>query len=247
MKEFYIDNDGIQLHAKLDMPKEAEKCPLMILFHGLTGHMEEEHIVAAMHTAIEADYAVLRVELYGHGQSGGKFEDHTLFKWITNGLAVIDYAKTLDFVTDLFVCGHSQGGLLTMLLAGMKPQDIKAIIPMSPAIVITDGARKGSMLGMEFDPDNIPEMFDPKDKHLNGNYFRVAQMIHEDDAIRRYHKPVLLIHGDDDQAVPVHYSMDAADKYDHARLVIIPDDDHNYHSHLDQVMAALYQFLIEQK
>ena len=124
MKEFYIDNDGIQLHAKLDMPKEAEKCPLMILFHGLTGHMEEEHIVAAMHTAIEAGYAVLRVELYGHGQSGGKFEDHTLFKWITNGLAVIDYAKTLDFVTDLFVCGHSQGGLLTMLLAGMKPQDI---------------------------------------------------------------------------------------------------------------------------
>ena len=247
MKEFYIDNDGIRLHAKLDLPENTEKCPLMILFHGLTGHMEEEHIIAAMETAVAAGYGVLRAEMYGHGKSGGKFEDHTLFKWTTNGLAVIDYAKTLDVVTDLYLCGHSQGGLLTILLAGMKVRDIKAIIPMSPAIVITDGARKGNMLGMQFDPENIPDMFDLKDKHLNGNYFRTAQMIHEDDAIRRFHKPVLLIHGDADQAVPVQYSIDAAEKYANARLVVIKGDDHNYHSHLDQVMAALRQFLIEQK
>ena len=247
MKEFYIDNDGIRLHAKLDLPEDTEKCPLMILFHGLTGHMEEEHIVAAMHTAVGAGYGVLRAEMYGHGKSDGKFEDHTLFKWITNGMAVIDYAKTLDFVTDLYLCGHSQGGLLTILLAGMKAKDIRAIIPMSPAIVITDGARKGSMLGMQFDPENIPDMFELGDKRLNGNYFRTAQMIHEDDAISRFNKPVLLIHGDKDLAVPVQYSIDAASKYADARLVLIPDDDHNYHMHLDQVMAALRRFLIEQK
>ena len=90
-------------------------------------------------------------------------------------------------------------------------------------------------------------MFDLKDKHLNGNYFRTAQMIHEDDAIRRFNKPVLLIHGDADMAVPVQYSIDAAEKYADARLVVIKGDDHNYHSHLDQVTAALRQFLIEQK
>ena len=46
MKEFYITDDGIQLHAKLDMPEEKEKCPLVIVFHGLTGNMEERHITA---------------------------------------------------------------------------------------------------------------------------------------------------------------------------------------------------------
>ena len=29
MKEFYIADDGIQLHAKLDVPEEKEKCPLV--------------------------------------------------------------------------------------------------------------------------------------------------------------------------------------------------------------------------
>ena len=145
MKEFYITDDGIQLHAKLDMPEEKEKCPLVIVFHGLTGNMEERHITAVSNAMNEIGFATLRVELYGHGKSGGAFEQHNLMKWINNAMTVTDYAKTLDFVTDLYICGHSQGGLLTMLAAGMRADDFKAAIPMSPAIVIPDGARKGNL------------------------------------------------------------------------------------------------------
>ena len=119
MKEFYITDDGIQLHAKLDMPEEKEKCPLVIVFHGLTGNMEERHITAVSSAMNEIGFATLRVELYGHGKSGGTFEQHNLMKWINNAMTVTDYAKTLDFVTDLYICGHSQGGLLTMLAAGI--------------------------------------------------------------------------------------------------------------------------------
>ena len=36
MKEFYIDSDGIKLHAKLDKPEGADKCPLCIVIHGFT-------------------------------------------------------------------------------------------------------------------------------------------------------------------------------------------------------------------
>ncbi len=114
MKEFYIADDGIQLHAKLDVPEKKEKCPLVIVFHGLTGNMEERHITAVSSAMNEIGFATLRVELYGHGKSGGAFEQHNLMKWINNAMTVTDYAKTLDFVTDLYICGHSQGGLLTI-------------------------------------------------------------------------------------------------------------------------------------
>lgn len=56
MKEYYIEDDGIRLHLKLDMPPgytEGEKCPLAIVIHGLTGHMEEEHIIAVAQTMNE--------------------------------------------------------------------------------------------------------------------------------------------------------------------------------------------------
>ena len=117
----YIMDDGIRLNAKLDMPENhGEKCPLVIVIHGFTGHMEERHIVAVSQTLNSIGYATLRVDMYGHGHSDGKFEDHTLYKWLTNALTVIDYAWNLDFVTDLYLCGHSQGGLTVMLAAAMK-------------------------------------------------------------------------------------------------------------------------------
>lgn len=245
MKEFYITDDGIQLHAKLDMPEKKEKCPLVIVFHGLTGNMEERHITAVSNAMNEIGFATLRVELYGHGKSGGAFEQHNLMKWINNAMTVTDYAKTLDFVTDLYICGHSQGGLLTMLAAGMRADDFKAAIPMSPAIVIPDGARKGNLLGQPFDPEHIPDMVEWGDRHLSGNYLRTAQLLDVDEAIRKYEKPVLLIHGDADEAVPIEYSIDAAKKYKNAKLVQIPGDTHCYDEHLDQVTAAVKKFLGE--
>ena len=124
----YILDDGIKLNAKLDMPKNgAEKCPICVIIHGFTGHMEERHIIAVQEAMNELGVATLRVEMYGHGGSDGEFKDHTLYKWLSNAMAAIDYARKLDFVTDVYLCGHSQGGLTAMLLAGMEKDRIKAL------------------------------------------------------------------------------------------------------------------------
>ena len=74
MKEFYITDDGIKLHAKLEMPEGKEKCPLVIVVHGYTGDMEEPHIVEAAKAALDSGCAALRVEMYGHGKSDGTFK-----------------------------------------------------------------------------------------------------------------------------------------------------------------------------
>lgn len=243
MEEFYIESDGIKLHAKLDRPEGVtEKGPLCILIHGFTGHMEEDHIIAAQKAMNDAGVSVLRAEMFGHGKSGGQFKDHTLYKWVTNALAVVKYAKTLDFVTELYLCGHSQGGLLTMLVGGMRADDFKAIIPLSPAWMIPEDARKGEVLGTVFDPVHIPEKITSPDWELSGDYIRVAQTIHVEDEIKRYAGPVLIIHGDDDEAVPYEYAPRAVELYKNATLVTIPGDDHCYTRHLDQVTDAIRSF-----
>lgn len=174
--QMFIVDDGIRLNAKLDYPAETrEKYPLVIVFHGFTGHMEERHITAVSQMLNEIGCATLRVDMYGHGGSDGSFEKHTLYKWLTNALTVIDFAKKLENISELYLCGHSQGGLTVMLAGAMEHDIIKGIIPMSPAINIPDDARNGSILGCRFNPERIPESITSDNGwSLNGNYIRVA-------------------------------------------------------------------------
>ena len=247
MKEFYINSDGTRLHAKLDRPEGAEKGPLCILIHGFTGHMEEEHIKAAQKAMNDAGVSVLRVEMYGHGGSDGVFSEHTLYKWVTNALSVVRYAKTLDFVTDLYLCGHSQGGLLTMLVGGMCPDDFTALLPLSPAWMIPESTREGNLLGVSFDPDHIPEKIECESWELFGDYVRVAQTIHVEDEIKRYEGPVLIIHGDADETVPFALAEKAVKLYKNAKLVPIHGDDHCFTKHLNEMADAVKSFFILQK
>ena len=244
MKEFYIDSDGIRLHAKLDFPEGVDKGPLCILIHGFTGHMEEDHIIAVQKAMNSAGVIVLRAEMYGHGGSDGEFKNHTLYKWVTNALSVVKYARSLDFVSDLYLCGHSQGGLLTMLIGGMCPDDLKAIIPLSPAWMIPEIAREGNVLGTSFDPKHIPDMITSGSWELSGDYIRVAQTIHVEDEIERFEGPVLIIHGDADETVPFSYAEKAAKLYKNAELVPIHGDDHCFTKHLNEMADAVRAFFL---
>lgn len=245
MKEFYIDSDGVQIHAKFDIPEGFTKGPLCVLIHGFTGHMEEDHLIAAQRAMNEAGISVLRAEMYGHGKSGGEFRDHTLFKWVTNALSVVKYAKSLDFVTDLYICGHSQGGLLTMLIGGMCPDDFKAILPLSPAWMIPEITRNGEVLGQHFDPEHIPETIMFGDRELSGDYIRTAQLLHVEDAIAKFRKKVLIVHGDEDYTVPYSYAQKAAALYADAKLVTVHGGDHCFVGKTGEMAAAVKAFFEE--
>ena len=273
-RDFYLQDDGVAIHCKLDFPTQKrakspagnpediqsekptaalvgsvsenpeDRFPLMILIHGFTGHMEEPHLLAVKEAAHDAGFAVLRAEMYGHGKRGGTFRDHTLFKWISNAMTVIDYAQKLDFVTDLYLAGHSQGGLLTMLVAAMESDRLRAILPLSPALCIPADARRGEVQGAHFDPVHIPEeIFIGDGNALSGNHIRISQMIDVDAAIRRYTGPVLLVHGSADATVPVQSSIDAAKLYANAKLVLIPGDTHCYDLHVDMLAESVRDFL----
>ena len=58
-------------------------------------------------------------------------------------------------------------------------------------------------------------------------------------------KPVLIIHGTEDETVPYGYAEDAVRRYCNARLVPVPGDDHCYDRHLEVVTDAVTAFLRE--
>ena len=238
-EEFYLTDDGIRLHAKLDRPEGLEKMPLCIIVHGLTGHMEEPHLCAVSETMNDLGIATLRVELYGHGQSDGAFEDHDLAKWLHNLDTVTDYAKSLDFVTDLYLCGHSQGGLAVVIQAGRRPEEYKAILPLAPALMIP-------RLAKQFPEDEIPDCFYFHEQRIAQGYILANRALDVDAAIRNYHGPVLLVQGMADTTIVPQDTVDAAKVYENATLVTIDGDTHCFDYHLDKVVEAVKEFMAKQ-
>ena len=172
-----VTDDGVPLVGVLERPS-AEPGPLVIVLHGFTSAKDRTHTLAACEAMREAGFATLRFDLYGHGESGGEFRKHTLHKWISNTLAVMDWAERQDFVTELWLSGHSQGGLTAALAAGKVPDRVRGLILRAPAFMIPRCAREGSMLGVSFDPARIPaQIATIKDLSLEGDYVRSAQAI----------------------------------------------------------------------
>ena len=65
-----------------------------------------------------------------------------------------------------------------MLTAALKRDQIRALVALSPACMIPEGARKGELLGRHFDPEHIPDVLEfGEGLTLSGNYLRVAQSI----------------------------------------------------------------------
>lgn len=245
--EFFMEHGGIQLHMKLDVPEsKAVSLPLVILVHGFTGHMEEPHLLGARDKTLEKGAACLRVEMYGHGLSGGQFCDHDIMKWLEEIVSVIDYAAQLPWVSKLILAGHSQGGLLTVLGGGERADKLDAIIPLSPGFSIPDEGRAGICFGQKFDPDNIPYIVPiSADRILHDNYFKVSQKIYTDKYVKAFQGPVCIIHGDADATIPVQVSRDSAKLYKNCKLVEIPGDTHCFDNHLDQMVSAWGEFLDE--
>ena len=241
-----IYDDLIPLQAELEMPEtRTENTPLMIVIHGYTGYKEEAHIAAMAQMMRDLGLAVLRPDMYGHGKSGGHFHDHTITKWLSNIMTIVDFArKTLHF-TEIWLCGHSQGGLAVMLAAAMERERIRGVVALAPAVTIPERARKGELFGYVFDPDRIPESFEVGEPEtLGGNYIRVAQTVHIEDAYR-YQGSILFVHGDADETIPVEASVEAAKHFRDAELAVIAGDSHCYDFHLDEAVAAVRDWLVK--
>ncbi len=228
--------------------KKIGKSPIVIIIHGFTGQKEEDHLLAVEREVVSIGMASLRVDMYGHGKSDGRFFDHTLSRWFLNLMAIVDYAEKLEFTTDIYLCGHSQGGLTVMMGAAMMHDKIKGLIPMSPAWVIPDQARKGEILQNFFDKDNPPEsIYLPNvDMSLGGHYLREAQQIDVKSVISKYKGPVLIVHGTKDESVLYKWSKEIVSVYDDVELVPIEDDTHCFDLHADLAAIAVRQWLEKQ-
>lgn len=191
------------LVGNVDRPAiKSDKCPVVIIYHGLTGYRSENHINAVADSLFAHGIAVVRFDFNGHGESEGEFVDMTLDNELLDARKVFEYVEGLDWVdkSRIAISGHSQGGLITGVLAGDLGADkVRCTVLMAPAACIHTMAISGNMFGIDASQEELPEYIEFwGGRHLGREYLRSACSMDVFGRSSAYKGPVLVLQGTKD-------------------------------------------------
>ena len=249
-----IDGDHGRLKALIQKPelKPGEKCPMVIFCHGFSGTMNGPLFELVADTLQAHGIASIRFDFNGHGESEGEFKDMTVPNEIEDAKKVVEYVRDLKYVSDLAIVGHSQGGVVASMTAGLLSEELgepafKAVALMAPAAVLRDDAIRGSTMGKTYDP------FDPGEYvelwgglKLGGNYIRTAFSLPIYETAAKYQGPALIIHGNADRVVPYTYGERFHQIWPKSELVIQEYFDHGFSQNVYRTTDIVSEYLIKQ-
>ena len=249
-----IDGDHGRLKALIQKPelKPGEKCPMVIFCHGFNGTMNGPLFELVADTLQAHGIASIRFDFNGHGESEGEFKDMTVPNEIEDAKKVVEYVRDLKYVSSLAIVGHSQGGVVASMTAGLLSEELgepafKAVALMAPAAVLRDDAIRGSTMGKTYDP------FDPGEYvelwgglKLGGNYIRTAFSLPIYETAAKYQGPALIIHGNADRVVPYTYGERFHQIWPKSKLVIQEYFDHGFSQNVYRTTDIVSEYLIKQ-
>ncbi|HIG27784.1 MAG TPA: alpha/beta hydrolase [Verrucomicrobiales bacterium] len=177
---------------------------IVVVGHGVTGNKDRPFLLALTDGVQKAGLNALRFSFSGNGESEGTFVDSTISKEVT------DLGSVLDAVSgyEITYVGHSMGGAVGVLRASSDDR-IGRLISLAGMVHTEQFAQ--TEFGEE-EPDKGC-MWEEPDCPLSSNYMNDMAAIHS--VVEKgsdIKVPWLLIHGTEDDVVPIQDSLDIFEK-----------------------------------
>lgn len=244
-----ILRDGLHLAGTIDSPDNTDLQSVKnvaIIMHGFTANKDGVIELACARRLVKEGFACVRFDFNGHGRSEGAFENMTVVNEVEDANAVLSRVRdgSLDLHPQrIFLLGHSQGGVVASLLAGLYPDVIAGLMLLAPAATLVDDAICGQTPDKSYDPLHVPPVQDFGGIPLGGFYIRTAQVLPVYQIASRFHSPVCLVHGSKDvivgQRVPLRYRF----AFKHSEVHILQGADHGFTGKEDEAAACIADFL----
>ena len=203
---------------------------IVVLGHGVTGNKDRPFIVALAEGLAAVGIPALRFSFSGNGASEGGFIDSTISK------EVDDLCVVLDRLKDYTICyvGHSMGGAVGVLRAS---EDSRIQLLVSLAGMVHTKAFALREFG-DVTPDE-GFMWDEPDCPLSQAYMDdLTQINTVVDRAPQITVPWLLVHGDEDDVVPIEDSHDILEGVDgQAQLITLEGASHVFSDEYTPVMV----------
>ena len=203
---------------------------IVVLGHGVTGNKDRPFIVALAEGLAAVGIPALRFSFSGNGASEGRFIDSTISKEVDDLCVVLDRLKgyTICYV------GHSMGGAVGVLRAS---EDSRIQLLVSLAGMVHTKAFAQREFG-DVTPDE-GFMWDEPDCPLSQVYMDdLTQINTVVDRAPQITVPWLLVHGDEDDIVPIEDSHDILERVDgQAQLITLEGASHVFSDEYTPVMV----------
>lgn len=246
--EFSTTRDELNIGGFVFTPEELTgKKPAIILCTGLDGTWFDTEPYAKAATRL--GYVSCCFDFCGgpsedlQSLSDGEKSENTLQTELDDLAAVYEAIAAREDVDpdNIILMGGSQGGLIVGLYAARNPSAVTALGLLFPAFNLPDLVRSYSTM-----IDLIPDggSFKYQGHVFYKKYLLDAMTYYPMDEIGDYEGPVLIIHGDKDNLVPVTVSQEAAEIYKDAKLIVVSNQGHGFDTMgTNQAIKILEEFL----
>lgn len=254
-KEYKVHGPQGGLAMEVTLPdgfnEETDKCPMVILMHGIFSSKNIVPIPALARSLAKEGIASICFDFGGHWKSEGQMQQMTVGKEIEDALAMWEYAKSLPYVSKIGLLGHSQGGVVASMTAGIlasRGESPAALVLVAPGSVVQDACRNGRFFGAEFNPADPPEYVKCFGiMKLGREYILTTQELDIYGTAQAYTGPVRLIHGSKDNIVPLSCSEKFVEAYaQESELIVVEGENHMITRRLRKVVAHAVSFFTSQ-
>ncbi len=184
-----------------------------------------------------------RFDYQGHGSSSGRFDSCTLDTWLGDAVGVLDH------LTDgpQILVGSSMGGWIAFLLARLRPERVRAIVAIAPALDFTETLiwqrlTSDQQAAMAADGGlTLASSYDPAGYRITHDLIQSGRKHLLLDRPIAFDGPVRILHGMQDTDVPWTHSITVSErlKSPDVVLTLIKDGDHRLSR--DQDLTRLYE------
>ena len=240
-----VRSGGLLLAAHLARPPVAVggSFPGLVICHGYPSGTGELELAAetlpelADRAATEMGWVALAIACRGCGESEGSF---SLTGWLDDLSAAIDHLVSGERVVDVWLVGFGTGGALAVC-AGARDQRVRGVATIgSPADFEDWAGHPRRVLDHAREVGLIKEPGFPPSIEL---WARGFQEIRATACVQRFApRPLLVMHGSDDDVVPVIDARVLADAHGSADLRIFDGAGHRLR-HDPRAMAVLLGWL----
>ncbi|WP_321335290.1 alpha/beta hydrolase [Breoghania sp.] len=243
-------DEARQIAYRHEPGTETAERPGVIWLSGFRSDMLGSKALEVARVAREAGNAVTRFDYSGHGESGGKFIDGTISRWLEETLAVFDKCCTGPTV----IVGSSMGGWMALLLALARKSSgkVAGLVLIAPAPDFTE-----DLLWNAF-PEEARRAIETKGVYEHPSDYSDEPDVYTRALIEDGRKnlllgasidpgcPVRILQGMEDQDVPWEHAMKLVSRLpvSDVTITLVRDGDHRL-SRMEDIMNRILPAIAE--